>query len=137
MDRLGDVHIKFIKKCAAHDKNTQVPDDIIPKSELDLMVTEGILIEYNGTPNRYTVTRNGAALASSLSIESPELNKIAVEFVKSKGYEQDAAESIVKEHGAEYILKSKAEETKGDRRGQSEVMVPSNEQGKHEIKFRK
>lgn len=137
MDRLGDKHIKFIKKCATDDKHTHLPDDIIPKDELNLMVSEGILIEYVGTPTKYAVTRQGSALAASFSLETPELKNIAIEFVKSKGYNQADAESIVKEHGAEHILKSKVAEDKLDRKGQREVTVPSNEQGKHEIKFRK
>ena len=49
--------------------------------------------------------------APTLDMDDPKA-KEAVEYVISRGYSREGAESIVLEHGAEHILVSKAEEEK-------------------------
>lgn len=134
MDRLGPLHIAFLQHCA--EKSNSIHKSDLPVSELEQMVQEGLLIKYN-KPNglQYCITRAGASVARSYGA-SPEITKLAVDYVISKGYEQEAAEKIVAEHGAESILMSQAEELKGGASGQREVVVPMNEQSKPEIKFR-
>lgn len=124
MERLGQVHIDFLRKCAADSGHTHKPEGI-KKDELELMVSEGLLIAYNrGSYFEYAITQNGGKVAATFG-DSPELVKIAVEYVMSKGYSDEAAEKIVKDYGAEHILKSKAAEDKGDGEGQREVKAPA------------
>jgi hypothetical protein len=44
---------------------------------------------------------------------------------------------LVAKYGAEYILKAKAAEERGDATGQREVSVPATRDGAHEIVFKK
>ena len=134
MKRLEQKHIDFLRKCAGAN-TTQVPDEPIDKADLDQMVKEGLLIEYRGIETRYTVTQNGSRFARDFGA-SPELEKIAIEYVKSKGYSQEAAEKIVKENGAEVILKSKQQED-GPTEGQRGLRVPTDDMGKPAMKFYK
>jgi hypothetical protein len=121
MNVLEQEHIDFLRKCAAEDKTTHEAPEGMPQDDLDQMVREGLLIEYSGVQKRYTITTGGARLAQSYG-SSPELEKIAIEWAMSKGYDRETAERVVKENGAEVILRSKAEEL-NDGKGQREVTM--------------
>lgn len=120
MDRLGPIHINFLRTLAAEDKHTHEAPKSIQINDLNQMVREGLLIEYAGVQaKRYTVTQLGARLAHSYG-DNPELEKVAIEFVKSKGFNQADAERVVKENGAEIILRTKKDE-EGGGSGQKEI----------------
>lgn len=124
MERLGPVHILFLRQLAANDKQTHLAPTSIKQDELNQMVLEGLLIEYVGpAAKRYTVTQLGARLAQSYG-DSPELEKIAIEFVMSKGYNQEDAAKIVKDHGSEVILRTKRVD-EGGGSGQKEINMKS------------
>lgn len=127
MERLGQQHIEFLQLCAG--KPSKIHESDIPLSELQQMVDEGLLIKYNsGVKPKYCATKLGVRLAKSFGA-SPELIKVAEDFVVSKGYTPEAAKSIVEKYGAEVILKS---ENNLDER-QREVKIPLDAQGRPQI----
>lgn len=136
MDRLEDKHVEFLRQCL--ELPHKIHESNLPKPDLDQMVKEGLLIQYNkpeGT--RYCISKAGASVARSYG-PSKELIEIAIDYVISRGYEREAAESIVAKEGAEKILKSKAEFAKEELgTGQKEVTVPLNAQGGTGMTFKK
>lgn len=123
MDRLGPIHIQFLRTLAGQDKHTHPAPANIKQDELTQMVREGLLIEYNDAlQKRYTVTQLGSRLAQSYG-DSPELEKIAVAYVMTKGYDKDSALKIVQENGAEMILRSKKSEETGGGTGQKGIAM--------------
>lgn len=137
MDRLEQKHIDFIRTCAEKPMSIHTLPISISPMEADAIANEGLLIRYaRPTGNRYAIGRYGAQFIKEGygASESPEMKKLAVDFVVSKGYEEPAATKIVAEHGVEYILKSQADELREGT--QKEVKIPTNAQGKAEIKFK-
>lgn len=130
MDRLGDVHLAFLRECAAKPRSTHLSD--LPVEELQQMVDERLLIKYSTRGGSYAITPGGSQFVKTLGA-SPELKKIAVDFVKSKGFNEEEAIRVVEEHGAERVLKAQDPGATGQR----EIVIPTNEQGKPEIKARK
>lgn len=137
MNRIEQRHIEFLRLCASNSNKVQPLPADVPIMEADALVTEGLLIKYN-KPNgpHYAIGRYGSQYVKETysAPESPDMKKLAVDFVVSKGYEPEAAETIVENNGVEVILNSQAEEL---RKGtQREVTVPMNEQGLPQIKFK-
>lgn len=129
-------HYEFLRQCADKPQKCHSTDTISPL-DLEEMVKDGLLIKYNRLPLAFAITPYGSRVAkNNPDTTSPELVKLAVEYVISRGYSRDAADQIVQEHGAEAILKSQAEERKLTQKGQQEIKVPLNEQGKPEMKFK-
>jgi hypothetical protein len=131
MDTLGKDHIDFLRQCASTPNKVHSSD--LPFDDLRKMVDEGLLIQYSRVPVAYAITKIGVQVAKTFGA-SPELIKLATDYVQSKGYDESAAKGIVEEHGAESILQSQATELR--QTGQKEITVPINELGKPEIKYR-
>lgn len=136
MDRLGPEHLEFLTQCSL--KPNKIHESALPPAELDQMSREGLLIKYGGTKPRYAISKGGAQFVkdqqSRGSMIHPEIRALAIKYVLSKGYEQEAAEVIVDKQGANEILRVQADEL---RQGtQKEVKIPTNDLGAVEIKFR-
>lgn len=134
MNRLETNHIDFLRKCASQPNRIHGSD--LPPEDLAQMTNEGLLLSYNKPSGMmYCITHAGGLVAKSYG-ESPDLIDIAVKYVISKGYEEEAARKIVSDNGAEHILKSMAAEQKEGGTGQREVTLPMSETGVPQIKFR-
>lgn len=137
MNKLEQKHINFLRSCAAKPNSIHALPKEVDFMDADAMAKEGLLVKYNKpTGPQYAIGRYGAQFVKEgfgVSI-SPEMTKLAVDYVTTKGYTKEAAEKVVIENGVELILQSQAEEM---RRGtQREVVVPLNDQGKPEIKYK-
>jgi len=123
MNKLGDKHIEFLRACAKDAGHTHAADGI-PKDDLDLMVKEGLLIEYNrGGRYEYAITPVGVNVAASFG-DSAEAIEMAVKFVMTKGYDEAGARRLVAENGAKKIFEAKAAEERGNASGQREIKAP-------------
>lgn len=136
MDRLEEKHLEFLRLCASQPNKIHESD--LPPAELDQMANEGLLIRYGGVKVRYCISKYGVKLVKDMiarkELVDPKAKEQALDYVKSKGYEKAVAEKIVEDHGAEVILKSKSEESALET--QREVKIPTNAQGKPEMKFK-
>lgn len=137
MDRIEQKHIDFLRTCAASpNKVHSLPLDI-DTMEGDALAQEGLLIKYSKpTGAKYSIGRYGTQYVKESygAIESPDMIKLAVDYIIGKGYSEEDAIASVKQHGVEKVLEAQAIEM---RQGtQREVKVPINEQGQPEIKFR-
>ena len=143
MNRLEDEHIQFLRQCA--EKPLKVHESDLPIEDLDQMVKESLLIKYgSGVRTKYSISRFGVQYVKErLSTKDapvlPEMRAAAVKYVMSKGHDEKAADAIISEWGVPYLLESEARETRAFSQhvGQRDVVVPRNEQGVPEIRFRK
>lgn len=137
MDRLEERHIDFLRTCATEPNRIHPLTENINVIEAEDLVREGLLIKYvrvDGT--KYAIARYGAQYVKELygSNDSPDLKKLAIDFVITKGYSEANAIELVEQVGANAILKSQADEMRQN--SQREVTIPLNEQGKPEIKYK-
>jgi hypothetical protein len=137
MLKLEEKHHEFLKLCA--EKPNKVHESDLPAEDLEQMVQEGLIIKYGGVRTKFAIARYGTQFVKEQITGngpvSPEITELAVKYVMSKGYSKAAAQQIVTEHGANYLLKEQAAELRSS--GQKEVKIPVNAQGLSEIRFRK
>ena len=135
MDKIEQNHLDFLRKCAGKPNSIHELDETITQADADQMAQEGLLIRYNKPLGpMYCIGRYGSQYVKEAGQPGVEMTKLAVKYVVSKGYSEEAAVVIVADNGVDTILKSQAEEM---RQGtQREVKVPMNAQGNPEIKFR-
>ena len=123
MDKLGEKHIEFLREAAADSGHTHEAVGI-DKADLDLMVKEGLLIQYNrGGRYEYAITQIGIQVAASFG-DPPELTDMAVKFVMTKGLSEAEARKVVATHGAKKVFEAKEAEERGDVTGQREIKAP-------------
>ncbi len=136
MDKLEKEHMDFLRVCAGKPNSTHPLPENVSLFDAEMMAAEGLLISYHkSTGTHYAIGRYGTQFVKESGFsESPEMKKLAVDYVITKGYETEAAESIVAEHGVEKILGTQAEEIRAG--AQREVKIPVNERGEVEVKFR-
>jgi hypothetical protein len=136
MDKLEQIHIDFLRTCADNPNKIHSSSEI-PAADLEQMANEGLLIKYHkNLGNKYAISHYGSQyIKAQGSVDNPEMRKLAMEYVISKGgYTEAEAEEIVARHGIEAIFQAQSEERQFS--GQREVKVPTDDQGKAEIKFR-
>lgn len=136
MDRLGKEHLDFLIQCATSPNKTHSSE--LPVAELQQMANEGLLIRYGRSEFKYAISKQGSQFVKEQQARGqmihPEIKTLAVKYVVTKGYEEEAAQKIVDEQGANEILRIQAEEMRQG--AQKEVKIPTNEKGMPEIKFR-
>lgn len=139
LQTLGPKHVEFLRKVASKPNSIHPLGDM-NQADADAMANEGLLIKYaKAAGPMYAIGRYGVQYVKEHGMANPndipEMVKLAVDYVKSKGYtEEGAAEKIVEQEGVEKILLTQAEELRNSR--QREVSIPLNEQGKPEIRFK-
>src|SRR6266404_4429685 len=105
MNKLEKEHMDFLRVCAAGANSIHpIPKNVL-LADAEMMAAEGLLISYSKpTGYHYAIAQYGAQFVKESGVsESPEMRKLAVDFVISKGYDEEAAEAIVSEHGIETI----------------------------------
>jgi hypothetical protein len=138
MDRLEQRHIDFLRTCAGSPNKIHSLPDNVTEMEANAMATEMLLIRYNKIPGKaqYAIGRYGAQFVKEGygATESPDMIKLAIDYIMGKGYSEAEAMASIGQHGVEKVLEAQAMEMRQG--SQREVKVPLNEQGKPEIKFR-
>lgn len=136
MERIEQKHVDFLKLCAdTPNRIHKVPEGMDPADASALSV-EGLLIQYNKPGGaQYAITGDGSRFIQSFgATDTPEMVKLAVAYVMTKGYDEEAAQTIVKDNGCAIILKSQVEEESGNR--QREVKLPTDANGNTRMQFR-
>lgn len=136
MEKLEQKHINFLRTCAEKaNKIHNVPEGVSIE-DADAMAAEGLLIRYNRIPApMYCIARYGTQFVKEFGAsDTPEMRKLAVAYVMTKGYEEEAADKIVTENGVAVILDTQAQEM---RKGtQREVQAPTDANGNVDLKFK-
>lgn len=135
MEKLEQVHLDFLRKCAEQPNKIHSSTDV-PAKDLEQMTNEGLLIKYNKIPVQYAISHYGAQyIKAQGSPETPEMKKLAKEYVMGKIHCTEAeAEEVVAQNGVEAIFNTQSEERLAG--SQREVKVPVDARGKADIKFR-
>lgn len=136
MERLEQKHIDFLRTCAASPNRVHSLPEGIDQEDANQLANEGLLVKYNKALGpQYSIARYGAQFVKEFgATETPEMRKLAVDYVVSKGYSPDAAEEIVTREGVGTILYSQAEELrKGNQR---EVQPPTDANGNVKMQYK-